>query len=223
MSYLPLSFQLDAGPVLLVGGGTIALQKARVLHAAGARLRVVAPAILADLAALPGVELHRRPFRDDDVQGALLVISATDDAAINRAVWQAARAARVPVNVVDDPPLCDFIFPSILRRGGMTLAVSTGGAGPALARQLREALEDEFDADYGEVLEALRRLRREARRRLACPGARRAAIELMAWHALQLRGHADAHYETRMLALLDELGAIDAREQRRPHPLEHAA
>ncbi len=208
MPYLPINVQLEGAHVVVVGGGRIALQKARVLAAAGAALRVVAPRILPAISALPGARCHPRPFREEDLDGALLAIAATDDRALNLRVYAAARARRVLVNVVDDPTHCDFIFPSILRRGELAVSVSTAGAGPALARMLREELEAEFPEDYGAALTRLRELRRTLRRELICPGAVRAGAEaLSAMAARARRPDRLADELARMQALADELTA----------------
>ena len=146
----------------MVGGGQVAARKLASLVAAGARVRLVAPELAGEtLAQLPHplVEERRRAFASDDLEGAWLAVCATDDEKVNRAVAEAAEAARIFVNVVDVPPLCSFIVPASLSRGELVLAVSTGGASPAVARRLRERLAREFGGEWGPYLRLMRVLR----------------------------------------------------------------
>jgi siroheme synthase-like protein len=188
MKTMPINLNLEGRTCLVVGGGEIALQKVRVLAASGARIRVVAPFVLRAIEAHPEVSVERRPFREEDLDGVLFAIAATDDAELNRRVHALGRQRGLLVNCVDDPAYCDFIVPSILRRGELAVSVSTGGNSPALARRLREWLEGGLDEGFGEVLTLLEKLRRRARERVGCPGARRAANECLAQMALRARG-----------------------------------
>ena len=144
MDTLPLFLHLDDQPCVVVGGGAVAARKVEALARAGARITVVAPRIgpaIADLEADGRLRVERRPFADEDVRGALLAIAATGDREVNRRVYAACRASGVLVNTVDDPSLCTVTFPAIVDRGPVTVAVSTGGSAPALARHLREKIE----------------------------------------------------------------------------------
>jgi uroporphyrin-III C-methyltransferase/precorrin-2 dehydrogenase/sirohydrochlorin ferrochelatase len=141
MEFLPIFLRLEGRLAVLVGGGEIAARKIELLRRAGARIRVVAPVLAPQLATLDGIEHRARRFHPDDLDGAELVIAATDDRAVNAAVAAAARARHLPVNVVDDPALCSFIMPAIVDRGRVVAAISTGGASPVLARLLRGRLE----------------------------------------------------------------------------------
>jgi len=134
--YYPLMLKVKGEACLVVGGGAIALQKARALRRAGADVTVVSPRFTPAWARLRVRRLRRR-FRAGDVAGCVLVIAATDDPGVNRAVAAACRKRSIPVNVVDVPELCSFIVPSILRRGPVVIAVSTGGQSPSLAKALR--------------------------------------------------------------------------------------
>jgi uroporphyrin-III C-methyltransferase/precorrin-2 dehydrogenase/sirohydrochlorin ferrochelatase len=154
MDFLPIFLNIRGEPCLVVGGGAVAARKCAQLLRAGARVTIHAPeldgAFDADLAA--GRITHRAArFRDEDVAGYALVIAATDDDAVNRAVAAAARARRIPVNVVDRPALCSFIMPSIVERAPVIVAVSSGGASPVLARLLRARLETLIPAGYGRL------------------------------------------------------------------------
>ena len=157
----PVSLVLEGRPVLLVGGGRVAARKVDGLLACGAQVHVVAPRVADELKQRHGVTVEERPYRDGDVAGYRLVVSATDDAAVNRAVYDEAEAAGVWVNSADDPANCTFTLPSVLRRGPMTVAVSTGGHSPGLAAWLRRRLEEEIGPEYETLLDLLAQARTE--------------------------------------------------------------
>lgn len=152
--YFPVSLKVGGERCLVVGGGAVALQKARALAKAGARLTVVSPALRAGFRRLRG-EIRRRRFRAGDVAGHVVVIAATNDPSANRAVFEACRRRGIPVNVVDVPELCSFIVPSVARRGPVTVAVSTAGLSPSLAKALRERLEEVLPASLGPLARRL--------------------------------------------------------------------
>ncbi|MCF8034275.1 MAG: bifunctional precorrin-2 dehydrogenase/sirohydrochlorin ferrochelatase [Desulfarculaceae bacterium] len=162
MTFYPALLDLKDRLVLLVGGGRVASRKLASLLAAGARVRLVSPELAPETRELTGdpkVELFSRGFEPADLEGAWLVVCATSDEALNRAVAAAGEQAGVFVNVVDVPPLCSFIVPAVVRRGELTVAVSTGGASPAAARRLRQRLDDEFGPEWGPYLAVLRAAR----------------------------------------------------------------
>jgi precorrin-2 dehydrogenase len=171
--YFPAFLDLRGRRCLVVGGGAVAERKTRDLLACGASVVVVSPAMTAGLGDLvaAGLVAHRaRRFRRWDTRGCALVIAATGEPAVDAAVAAEARRCHALVNVVDDPARCDFIVPSVLRRGQLQIAVSTGGRSPALAREIRRRLEPLFAADLGPVIEEIGR--RRARARAAAPTAR---------------------------------------------------
>ncbi|MEO5900917.1 MAG: bifunctional precorrin-2 dehydrogenase/sirohydrochlorin ferrochelatase [Ilumatobacteraceae bacterium] len=133
----PVYLDLGDADVLVVGGGRVALRKVEGVLAAGAHVTVVAPVIDAAVVAL-GVATFLRPYAPGDIAGRMLVITTSDDPAVNAAVAADARAARVLVNSADDPVNCTFILPAVARRGRMTVAVSSGGGSPALAQYVRD-------------------------------------------------------------------------------------
>lgn len=159
MDYFPLFVDLRDRRCVVVGGGHLALRKAELIAKAGARITVVAPKIDERLAQLAHESCVRR-FSADDVKEAVLVIAATDDPAVNRAVSEAARQHNVPVNVVDDAGLSNVIFPSIVDRSPLVIAISSGGASPVLLRQLRTRLEAMIPASYGRLAEFAGRFRK---------------------------------------------------------------
>ena len=153
---------------LVVGGGPIAEGKVRGLLAAGARVTVVSPALTPALAALAaeGRIAHRaRDYADGDLEGAALALAATGDRAVSAAVLAEGRARGVWVNAADDPERCDFFLPAVLRRGALAVAVSTGGASPALTRAVRDELERRLPAELGELVDVVAEVRRELRER----------------------------------------------------------
>lgn len=169
----PLFVDLRGRRVLVVGGGAVARRKVEALREAGARVRVGAPALeptLAAWAAQGAIEHAPGRFAPSWLDGAWLVIAATDSPAINRAVAAAAEARRLWVNVVDDVDVSAFHVPARVRRGPLQVAVSSGGAAPMLARALRERLERELDPTLGELAALLARHR--ARLRAAFPDTR---------------------------------------------------
>ncbi|SHE62290.1 uroporphyrin-III C-methyltransferase / precorrin-2 dehydrogenase / sirohydrochlorin ferrochelatase [Microbulbifer donghaiensis] len=162
MRYLPLAFDVKDCPCLIVGGGSVATRKARLLIKAEARLLVVAPEIsdeLQRLATASGGEIFREQYREELLGPAQLVIAATADADINRAVSADARARRLPVNVVDAPELCTFTFPAIVERGPLSIGISSGGAAPVLARQIRAQLEALLAPGIASLAELAARMR----------------------------------------------------------------
>lgn len=162
MGFYPIFLEVQAKPVLLVGGGRVALEKIGKLVDHGAAVTVLAPELIAAVRAYADdgrARLLERPFAPGDTEGYFLVLVATDNGQVNRAVADEARSRGILVNAADDAANCDFILPALVRRGDFAIAASTGGSSPAMARWLRERLE-EFLAD--EVL-ALGDLLAEAR------------------------------------------------------------
>ncbi|WP_343573359.1 siroheme synthase CysG [Pseudomonas sp.] len=169
MDFLPLFHILRGRRALLVGGGDVALRKARLLSDAGAVLRVVAPAVHSELRELVEQvqgELLLRPYASGDLQDCVLAIAATDDEPLNAQVSRDANERGVPVNVVDAPALCSVIFPAIVDRSPLVVAVSSGGDAPVLARLLRAKLETWIPATYGQLAGLASRFRERVKQRL---------------------------------------------------------
>jgi len=158
MDYLPIFFDVRGKPCLLVGGGEVAARKAALLNRAGAQLIVVAPEARDDVIALSQSshgEYRQRKFQPADLDGVHLVIAATSDTAVNAEISELADARKLPVNVVDQPPLCRFIVPAIVERAPITIAISTGGNSPVLTRELKERIETAVPRGYGDFAELL--------------------------------------------------------------------
>ena len=164
MSLLPIFVNLENRRVLLVGAGNVALDKIGTLLKTGLRLRVVAPGVLPEvreLAEQGKLELIERAFEPADLDGSFLVITATDSAVVNHAVYREAVVRNIPCNSVDDIPNCDFFFGSVVSRGDLQIAISTAGESPALAQRLRREIDEQLPKDLGEWLARLGELRRE--------------------------------------------------------------
>ena len=163
--YYPVSLDLRDRPCLVVGGGPVAEGKVEGLLRAGARVTVVSPALterLASWAKEGRIVHHPREYADADLDGQRLAFTATGPK-VTEAVTAEARRRGVWVNAADDPVYCDFLLPSVLRRGRLQVAVSTGGASPALAARVRRDLEAYFTPEYEELVELAAEVRRELR------------------------------------------------------------
>lgn len=168
MEYLPLFHQLREQPVLLVGGGEVALRKARLLAQAGARLRVVTLELHPELKQLleeTGGEYQLRGWQSGDCEGHVLVVAATENNELNAEVAAETKALNVPVNVVDTPALCSVIFPAIVDRSPLVVAVSSGGHAPVLARLVRAKLETVLPATYGKLAQLAQKYRETVKQR----------------------------------------------------------
>jgi len=164
----PVNLVLEDRPCLVVGGGRVAAEKAAGLVECGAQVRVVAPEVVDRIRQLQGVVVEERPYRRGEVAGYRLAITATDDAATNRAVFLDGEAAGVWVNSADDPANCAFTLPSRVGRGPLLVTFATGGQSPALATWLRRRFDRELGPEYVELLSVLAeeraRIRAEGRR-----------------------------------------------------------
>jgi precorrin-2 dehydrogenase/sirohydrochlorin ferrochelatase len=154
-----ISLNLEGAKCLVVGGGNVAFRKVESLMESGATVKVVSPEVVSEIETLDGVEIIQQKFHVDDLEGMFLVISATDNREVNEQVAGAARERGMLVNVVDVPDLCNFYVNAQVRRGDLTISVSTGGASPAMARRIREELEDTYGAEYAEFLTLMREYR----------------------------------------------------------------
>jgi precorrin-2 dehydrogenase / sirohydrochlorin ferrochelatase len=168
MDLFPIFLKLTGRSCLVIGAGHLAESKIESLRAAQGQVTVIAPqasAKIQDLAAAGEIELQLREYAAGDVanmrQAYFLVVAATNVPAVNRAVFHEATAANVLCNAVDDPPFCDFYFPSVVRRGDLQIAISTAGASPALAQRLRKEINEQLPLDTGDWLTDLGNLRRE--------------------------------------------------------------
>jgi len=161
--YFPAFLDLRNKKILVVGGGRIAGEKIGRLLDFTKDITIVAPRIGEQVQAyirLYGLTWHRRPYKEGDIDPFFLAIVAVDDIELQKAIFQEAREKRVLVNSVDAREYCDFIFPSYIKRGDLTIAFSTAGASPSLAKYLRRAIERMLPSDIGRFVSELKALRR---------------------------------------------------------------
>lgn len=152
----------------MVGGGSVAERKTRMLLEHNALVTVISPALnqgLQQLAEQGAIQVVPSNFKSNDLKGAFLAIAATDDPITNAAVSDKGRKQRILINVVDDPKVSDFIVPSIVRRGDITIAISTAGKSPALARRLRTELDAILPAEYANLVSLVSEVREELAQR----------------------------------------------------------
>ncbi len=181
MDYLPLAFNLRDAEVLLVGAGPVAARKATLLKRASATLCVVAPDICSELQTLltPNDRYVRRKVKASDLEGKRLIIAATSDHEVH--TWLAAEAdeRNIPINVVDEPELCSFIFPAIVDRNPIIIGISSSGKSPVLARLLRKRLEAWLPTNYGLLARFVGSLRDRVKAALATESERRLYYETL--------------------------------------------
>ena len=176
MKHLPLFFDIQQRPCLVVGGGAIAARKVEALLRAGAKVTVVSPSLSTPLNThLSAGEITHlaSPFEASHLNDCVLVVAATDDETINKQISELAHKRNIPVNVVDRPELCSFIFPSVIDRSPVTVAVSTAGTAPVMARLLRARLETLIPSRYGRLAALSARFRNTVKSRLAKGAERR--------------------------------------------------
>jgi precorrin-2 dehydrogenase / sirohydrochlorin ferrochelatase len=165
--YYPIYIDIENRDVVIIGGGNVCARKAETMMKYGARVTVVAPEFTDEIegwAREGRLTLKRKKYDASDLDGATIVIASTDDTSVNEQIAADCRARRIPVNVVDVTPLCEFIVPAIVESGSVQIAVSTGGKSPALARTLKEDLQRFVGPEYAEVNDVLGTLREGAKR-----------------------------------------------------------
>ncbi len=166
-AYYPIFLNISGRRCVVVGGGQVALRKVTTLLEHRAVVEVISPDLCAGLSQLAEkgeIGVFQREYQSGDLEGAVIAIAATDDRNTNLAVAKEARARAVLVNVVDDAGNSDFIAPAYVRRGDVTIAVSTAGRSPALARKIRTKLEKDFGEEYASLAGLLGEVRSEVKR-----------------------------------------------------------
>lgn len=190
-SAFPLFVRLDGERVVVVGAGDVAARKVGDLVAHGARVTVVAPEacdVIRELASAGTISWMQRSYRLGDLAGSLLCVVATNDRSVNEAAFEEASASSILVNVVDVPELCTCIVPSVLKRGRLQIAVSTGGAAPAVARNIRHRLEEEFPDWWEDYLDLMAEVRTIVKQRVPGPSHMRTPLyEALASSGLENR------------------------------------
>ncbi|WP_416884839.1 siroheme synthase CysG [Marinospirillum sp.] len=215
MDYLPLFFNLRQQPVLLIGGGEVGLRKARLLIKAGAQIELVALTVHPELETLiqeQQGQIHYAEYDPSYLEGKKLVIAATDEQPINEQVYHACQARGIPVNVVDQPALCSFIFPAIVDRSPLVIAISSAGKAPVLARLLRAKLESWIPTRYSDLGQLAGRFREAVKARFGSINQRRYFWEKVFSGPIAERVFNGQMPEAERL-LQEELAATDASSQ----------
>ncbi|MFZ0240731.1 MAG: bifunctional precorrin-2 dehydrogenase/sirohydrochlorin ferrochelatase [Desulfobacterales bacterium] len=180
MRYYPINLDIRDRSCLVIGGGGVGTRKALGLLACGARVTVVSPDVsvrLLELAAANALVLHRRAYREDDLQSMFLVIGATDHQDLNRRIHRDAENRGILCNIADRPEICNFILPSVVQRGDLTVSISTSGRSPALAKKLRRDLELAFGDEYGLLLRLMGAIRQRLLSEAHAPEAHKPLFE----------------------------------------------
>jgi precorrin-2 dehydrogenase/sirohydrochlorin ferrochelatase len=164
MKYYPVNLNIEGRKCLVVGGGPVALRKARMLLDCGANVTVVSREFFEHFQAFkdaPGIQLTQREYRPSDLDGKFLVIGATDNEPLNRRISADAESRHMLCNIADVPEICNFILPSVIRQGDLVIAVSTSGKSPAFAKKLRKDLEKTYGDEYARFLELMGAIRKK--------------------------------------------------------------
>lgn len=177
MGYFPFFIELADQEGLIVGGGATALRKLQKLLLYGPRLTVAAPEFCPEIQNALGVTLLRQPFVDELLDGKSFVIAATDDPALNHRISLLCGRRKIPVNVVDDKEACTFLFPALVKKGELSIGISTGGASPSAAIYLKERIEALVPDNIEELLEYLEAQRETARTFFAEESCRKAFLK----------------------------------------------
>ncbi len=176
MQYYPICLRVEGRPCLVIGGGEVAARKVLSLLKAGARVTIISPTLTPSLTAAATAQRfvhHTRQYRTGDLDGFQLAFAATNDEGLHAIIARDADAAGVLLNVVDRPQLCSFIVPAVVARGDLTVAISTGGASPALAKRLREEFATLLGPEYEQALVILRAVRQRLQGEPRAPEERR--------------------------------------------------
>ena len=166
MAYFPFFVDIEGMNILIVGGGTVALRKAEKLLPYGGAITVAAPELCDGLREMPDIRLVNEPFEDSMLDSADIVIAATNDRKLNRHIYDACRERKIPVNSVDCKSECTFIFPSLVKRGALSVGISTSGASPSAAIWLKERINALLPDNMEELIEYLDRLRPYVKERI---------------------------------------------------------
>jgi precorrin-2 dehydrogenase/sirohydrochlorin ferrochelatase len=180
MRYYPVYLDIQNRNCLVVGGGSVGTRKVKMLLKCGATVTVISPVVSEPLKSLANnktITLHQRNYRSSDLAGVFLVIGATDDEQLNRQISQDANRLDLLCNIADQPRDCNFILPSIVNRGDLTISVSTSGKSPALAKKLRKSLNEQFGDEYAVMLQLMGAIRKKLLNRSHEPEAHKKLFE----------------------------------------------
>ncbi len=185
MGYFPFFMDIEGWQGLIVGGGVTASSKVRKLLPFGPKLTIVAPEISKELLENPEICCLQRIFRDEDIDGRMFVIAASDQREVNAHVGRLCRKRNIPVNVADDKEACSFIFPALVNDGQLTVGISTGGVSPSVSSWIRKKLEAELPEGMDEILESLSAFRALVKERIQDPGKRKEVLQDAAFWCME--------------------------------------
>lgn len=178
--YYPIFLNIQDKKCVVVGGGNVAWRKVCSLKEAGARVTVVSPEFCPELEKETEIERIKQKYDKEFLKGALVVIASTDDEEVNKRIYYDATEKGILVNVVDKPEFCSFIVPASIVQGDLRISISTGGASPALARNIREYLEKQFGNEYNELTKLLSEMRRKVLSEIMDESIRRDILQQIA-------------------------------------------
>lgn len=176
MGYFPFYIDIENKNCIVIGGGTVALRKIEKLLPFNPVITVISPKICDEILTLPEVKIYKRKFKDNDIDNAFMIISATDDKKLNAHIFELCNERNILVNTVDDKEKCGFIFPALVKKKNITVGISTSGKSPLYARFIRENIENLFD-DCDEIIEVLNRYRLLIKSKIKSEKHRKTAFE----------------------------------------------
>ena len=188
MAYFPFFVELAGASGLVAGGGKVALRKVEKLLPYGPRLTVIAPRIDEKILAMPGVVCLRRAFEPADLEGKDFSVAAAGDREVNHWISRLCRERKIPVNVVDDKEASSFLFPSLIKRGELSVGISTGGSSPSAAIYLKERFAEAVPKNLPEILDFLAGERANIRQAVSCGGRREALMKELFWACMEQGG-----------------------------------
>ena len=188
MAYFPFFVELAGASGLVAGGGKVALRKVEKLLPYGPRLTVIAPRIDEKILAMPGVVCLRRAFEPADLEGKDFAVAAAGDREVNHRISRLCREKKIPVNVVDNKEASSFLFPSLIKRGELSVGISTGGSSPSAAIYLKERFAEAVPKNLPEILDFLAGERANIRQAVSCGGRREALMKELFWACMEQGG-----------------------------------
>lgn len=209
--YYPIFLNIQDKKCVVVGGGSVAWRKVCSLKEVGARVTVISPEFCPELEKETGIERIQQKYDTGFLEGAMLVVASTDNGEVNKKIYYDAVERGILVNVVDRPEFCSFIVPSSVMRGDLCISISTGGASPALARNIRECLEKQFGDEYGELTKLLSEMRRKVLSEVKEESIRRDILQRIAGldmlEVVKKKGVSEA--KKKMLEIVSEKNFLD--------------
>lgn len=190
MAYFPLFVEIEGKDCAVAGGGKVAYRKIESLLKFGGRVKVVAPAFCSEILALKDkVSLVKKEACPEDFEGCFLVIAATNAREVNRGISEYCKMRGIFVNVIDSQEECSFVFPAVVKRGDVSIGITTSGGSPALSAAIRKSVEQSVPEFYGELSEKLKRWRKDLKKRIADEKVRRAVFTKLVEAGIQKGGN----------------------------------